>query len=106
MQIKWSDLSRSDLRAILTYVGLNFGRRKAGESLSDIRNRVELLKDFPKLGRVFVKDPERNITYRSITAKLNKIVYFIEGETITIVTVWQSRQDIKRLKNLLTKDNQ
>ena len=106
MQIKWSDLSRNDLRAILTYVGLNFGRRKAEESLSDIRNRVELLKDFPKLGRVFVKDPERSITYRSITAKLNKIVYFIEDETITIVTVWQNRQDIKRLKHLLTKDNQ
>ena len=56
MQIKWSDLSRSDLRAILTYVGLNFGRRKAEESLSDIRNRVELLKDFPKLSRVFVNE--------------------------------------------------
>lgn len=50
---------------------------------------------------MFVKDPELGITYRSLTAKLNKIVYFVEGETITVVTVWQNRQDIGRLKKLI-----
>ena len=106
MQIKWSDLSRSDLREIMAYVGSNFGRRKANEALTDIRERVELLKYHPKLGRVFVKDPELGITYRSLTTKLNKIVYFVESQTIIIVTVWQNRQDVSRLKKLLTKENQ
>lgn len=78
-----------------------FGRRKAEEVLEDIRGRAELLMDFPSLGRVFVKDPELGITYRSLTAKLNKIVYFVDNETITIVTVWQNRQDIGRLKKHL-----
>ena len=105
MQIKWSDLSRNDLRTILTYVGSNFGRRKAEELLFDIRERVELLKGYPKMGRIFIKDPELGITYRSISAKLNKIVYFVEEETITIVTVWQNRQDVGRLKKILTKEN-
>lgn len=100
MRIEWSEQSRSDLRGILSYVGMNFGRRRAEEALADIRGRAELLKDFPNLGRVFVKDPELGITYRSLTAKLNKIVYFVEGETITIVTIWQNRQDIARLKKL------
>ena len=101
MQIEWSEQSRSDLREILSYVGMNFGRRKAEEVLSDIRGRAELLKDFPCLGRVFVKDPELGITYRSLTVKLNKIVYFVDNETITIVTIWQNRQDIDRLKKLI-----
>ena len=101
MQIEWSEQSRSDLRELLSYVGINFGRRKAEEILSDIRERAELLKDFPNLGRVFVKDPELGITYRSLTAKLNKMVYFVDNETITIVTVWQNRQDIGRLKKLI-----
>ena len=101
MQIKWSEQSRSDLRRILSYVGINFGRRKAEDVLADIRERAELLKDFPNLGRVFVKDPELGITYRALTAKLNKIVYFVEHDTITIVTVWQNRQDISRLKKLI-----
>ena len=101
MQIEWSEQSRSDLRELLSYVGINFGRRKAEEVLSDIRERAELLKDFPSLGQVFVKDPELGITYRSLTAKLNKMVYFVDNETITIVTVWQNRQDIGRLKKLI-----
>ena len=101
MQIEWSEQSRSDLREIVAYVGMNFGRRKAEEILSDIRERAELLKGFPNLGRVFVKDPELGITYCSLTAKLNKMVYFVDNETITIVTVWQNHQDSGRLKRLI-----
>lgn len=101
MQIEWSEQSRSDLRGILSYVGMNFGRRKAEEVLSDIRGRAELLMDLPGLGRVFVKDSELGITYRSLTAKLNKIVYFIDDDKIIIVTVWQNRQDIGRLKKFM-----
>ncbi len=101
MRIKWSEQSRSDLRGILSYIGMNFGRRKAEEVLSDIRGRAELLTEFPGLGRVFVKDPELGIVYRSLTAKLNKIVYFVDNKTITIVTVWQNSQDLGRLKKLI-----
>lgn len=103
MRIDWSEQSRNDLRGTLSYVGMNFGRRRAEKALADIKERAELLKNFPNLGRVFVKDPELGITYRSLTAKLNKIVYFLEGETITIVTVWQNRQDISHLKKLIEK---
>lgn len=101
MQIKWSEQSRADLRGILLYVGANFGRRKAEEVLADIRVRAEMLKDFPMLGRAFVKDPELGITYRSLTAKLNRIVYFVAGETINIVTIWQNRRDLSNLKKSL-----
>lgn len=101
MQIKWSEQSRVDLREILAYVEVNFGRCKAEEVLADIRGRAELLKDFPSLGRIFVKDSELGITYRSLTAKLNKIVYFVDDETIIIVTIWQNRKDIGRLNKLI-----
>ena len=102
MRINWSDTSCNDLRAILAYVGVYFGRRRAEAALADIRVRAEQLTTFPKLGRVFMNDPELGITYRSLTAKLNKIVYFVEGEDVNIVTVWQNRQDISRLKKQLS----
>jgi len=102
MQINWSEQSRADLRELLSYVGANFGRRKSEEVLADIRSRADLLKDYPMLGRVFVKDIESGITYRSLTAKLNKIVYTIEYDTITIVAVWQNRRDLSRLKKQLS----
>lgn len=103
MQINWSEQSRNDLREITTYVGVNFGRRKAEEVLADIRSQAEMIKTFPEVGRVFVKDNELDITYRSFTDKMNKIVYFVEGDTINIVTVWQNRCDIKKLRAILSK---
>ncbi len=101
MNLNWSDTSRDDLNAILSYVGTNFGRQRAEEALYDIKERAELLTTFPKMGRIFVKDPELGIIYRSVTTKRNKIVYFIEDEEVNIVTVWQNRQDISRLKKQL-----
>lgn len=101
MQINWSEQSRNELREIVTYVGVNFGRRKADEVFTDIRSQADMLKTFPNVGRVFVKDKELGITYRSFTDKLNKIVYFVEGDTITIVTIWQNRRDIKKLRAIL-----
>ena len=103
MRLNWSDTSRDDLRTILSYIATNFGRPRAEEALFDIRERAELLTTFPKMGRVFVKDLELGITYRSLTAKLNKIVYCVTDEDVNIVTVWQNRQDISRLKKQLTQ---
>ena len=84
---------------------MKFGRRKAGKVLSDIRERVELLKVFPNIGRKFVDDPELGITYRVLTDKMNRIVYFVDEDRIVIVTVWQNRQDINRLNHIMNNGN-
>lgn len=103
MRINWSEQSRDDLREIVSYVGISFGRSKAAEVLAEIRHSAELLKDFPMMGKSFVEDTELGIAYRTLPSKLNQLVYYIDGETITIVTVWQNRRDISRLKKMLTK---
>ena len=105
MQINWSEQSRDDLKEIVSYVGGSFGRSKAAEVLEEIRHSAELLKDFPMLGKSFVEDTELGITYRTLPSKLNQLVYYIDDETITIVTVWQNRRDISHLKKLLIKPN-
>jgi plasmid stabilization system protein ParE len=103
MQINWSEQSRDDLYEIMSYVASSFGRSKAEEVLAEIRHSAELLKDFPMLGKSFVEDTELGVSYRSLPSKLNQIVYYIEEETITIVTVWQNRRDASRLKKTLAK---
>ncbi|MBR3567577.1 MAG: type II toxin-antitoxin system RelE/ParE family toxin [Salinivirgaceae bacterium] len=75
MEIEWSEQSRDDLRNILLYVAENFGRRTAEAVLADIRSRSNLLKDFPMLGRVFVKDPEQGIIYRHHQTEQNSIFH-------------------------------
>lgn len=103
MQIKWSEQSRDDLREIVTYVASNFGKLKAAEVLEEISHSADLLKDFPLLGKGFVEDKELGIAYRTLPSKLNQIVYYVENEMIVIVTVWQNRRDINRLKKTLSQ---
>ena len=73
--------------------------------LSDIRERAKLLKAFPNIGGKFVNDPELGITYRVLTDKMNRIVYFDDEDRIVIVTVWQNRQDINRLNHIMNNGN-
>ena len=103
MQIKWSEQSKVDLQEILLYVAGSFGRKKAEEVLAEIRHSAQLLQDYPMLGKFFVEDTELQIVYRTLPSKLNQLVYFVEGDVITIVTVWQNRRDISRLKKTLAK---
>ena len=105
MQINWSEQSRDDLREIVTYVASNFGKSKAIEVLEEIRHSAELLLSFPLLGKSFVEDKELGISYRTLPSKLNQLVYFIDGEMVVIVTVWQNRCDINRLKKTLSQSS-
>ena len=106
MQIKWSEQSFEDLLEIVIYVANSFGKSKAKEVLEEIRHSADLLKNFPLLGKSFVEDSELGIEYRTLPSKLNQLVYYIEDETITIVTVWQNRRDVNRLKKLLSKPSE
>ena len=101
MQINWSEHAIDDLREIVSYVGTSFGRRKAEDVFAEIRHTAELLKDFPMLGKSFVEDKELGIAYRTVPSKLNQMVYYIDGDAIIIVAVWQNRRDIRRLKSFL-----
>ncbi len=103
MQINWSEQSQDDLRNILTYVGNNFGRRKAEAVLSDIRDSANLLKDFPFIGKTFTEDETLKISYHTLLSKLYQIVYYIEEDSVNIVAVWQNRRDVNNLKEFLAQ---
>ncbi|MBO7616419.1 MAG: type II toxin-antitoxin system RelE/ParE family toxin [Bacteroidales bacterium] len=105
MQINWSEQSRDDLREIVSYVGNSFGQRKAKEVFAEIRSSAELLKNFPMLGKSFVKDEELQIEYCTLPSKLNQLIYCVEDETINIIAVWQNRRDINGLKKMLSNNN-
>ena len=103
MRIDWSEDSLKDLREILSYAGSSFGGRIAEEVLFEIRDTVKLLMDFPLMGKEFVKDRQIGVTYHTVPSKLYQIVYYIEGETINVVAVWNNRRDIRRLKRRLRR---
>lgn len=101
MRIEWSEDALGDLWEIITYVSSSFGGRKAMEVFGAIRDAVNLLSDYPFMGKVFVKDTMMSCTYYIVPSKLHQIVYFVDSETINIVAVWNNRRDSRRLKRRL-----
>lgn len=101
MRIEWGEHSRKDIREIISYVGSFFGGRKALAVLFEIRDTASLLLAFPLMGKEFVKDSKTGVTYHTVPSKYHQIVYFVEGETINIVAVWNNRRNIRRLKRRL-----
>ena len=103
MRIEWSEASRKDIRETISYVGSSFGGRKALDVLFEIRDTAILLLAFPLMGKEFVKDAKTGVAYHTVPSKYHQIVYFVEGETINIVAVWNNRRDIRRLKRRLKR---
>ena len=103
MKINWSEQSINDLREIISYVGQSFGKRKASEVLENIRSNAERLATFPLIGKSFAIDQEAEIEYRTFPTKLNQLIYYIDSESVNIVTVWNNRKDVKRLMKQLSK---
>ena len=85
VKIIWSDRALKDIEKIINYIAedseffaINFA--------SKIINTVEILKDFPKTGRIVpeYRDPKiREILYRNY-----RIVYKNENNIVEIITIF------------------
>jgi len=83
----------------------NVNERAAAETYNAILDKVELLKSFPQIARIEPLLAGFQKQFRALLVKkLYKVIYYIEGETIYIATVWDCRQNpqtlITELKNL------
>lgn len=84
VEIRWSTDALDDLESIASYIEQD-SPEKANDLVSAIFEKVEMLKDFPQLGRIF---SERNIErIREIIYKNYRIVYEIKSNIIEILIV-------------------
>lgn len=75
-------------------------RESKDKVFSDISHIAKLLKDNSYLGRIEPLLDEASVAYRSITVnKLNKIIYYVNDDTIEIVDFWDTRMDPLQLSN-------
>ncbi len=101
MQIKWSQQSLDDLSDILQYAVESFGQTVAFRVNREINNNVDILTNFPLSGKVYFHDEKTGITYRTLTSKYHKVLYYIEGNVVKIVLLWNNRRDNSKLTELL-----
>ncbi|MEX0844414.1 MAG: type II toxin-antitoxin system RelE/ParE family toxin [Balneolaceae bacterium] len=98
-EINWSGESKKDLRAIADYFDKS-SRPYSRYLIQSIYNSVGELEAFPKIGR---KVPELEIDiFRERIVEGYRVIYLVQGNSIEILTIVHSRQDL--LNHLKRKD--
>lgn len=92
MVIIWSKPAREDLRLIHQYIAHD-SKRYATRVVQDITEKVEVLRDLPKLGRMVPEIGEENV--REIGLYSYRILYELISDTIYIHGVIHRRRHFK-----------
>lgn len=92
MVIVWSKPAREDLRLIHQYIARD-SRHYATRVAQDITEKVEVLRELPKLGRIVPEIGEENV--REIGLYSYRILYELIGDTIFIHGVIHRRRHFK-----------
>ncbi len=84
VEIRWSIDALDDLESIISYIEQD-SPQKASDLVKGIFEKIEMLRDFPYLGRIF---PDRNDEkIREIIYKKYRIIYEIKENTVEILIV-------------------
>lgn len=104
MVIIWMPEALEVLENIRKYLHENDAPRAAAKLIGQLRKYAGNLADNPNLGIIEPLLAEDSNGYRSlIVRKRYKLIYYVEGETIYIDTIYDCRQQPSRLQRILKK---
>ncbi len=93
MQIRWSEPAHADILALRDYIVRDspFYARRFTERLVE---SVEILRDFPRIGRLVPEADREDV--RELIFHEYRIIYLVEAEQVTILTVVHGSRDLGR----------
>jgi len=100
MKIEWSALAERQLKDIFDYYSLEVSSVVAKKIVMRIIDKVSILKNNPSVGakeELLTEYPE---DYRYLVESNYKIIYWEKESIITISSVFDCRQNPKRMKNI------
>ena len=83
-RVVWSSVARDDLKALVAFIKAGSPGYARTFGLH-IQQRVEQLQRFPESGRNVPED--KRGTYRELIVGNYRVVYRMDGDTVTIVTL-------------------
>lgn len=96
MKIRYTAGARSDLLQIRRYVIGRFDAATWFRSLAELRDRVALLTDQPRLGTVPPELEELGIDrYLELAVGRNRIIYELRDDTVFVLLVVDHRRDFR-----------
>lgn len=86
--------AKQQIRQTAKYILKQFGKRHKDKLLREVRHVRNLIADNPSMGSIEPLLAERVTIYRSLVVnKLNKMIYYIDKDTIFIVDLWDTRRE-------------
>lgn len=96
MRIKVEDEAKKKILQTARYIQQQFGTTARVAFRNEIRLVVDILRVNPNLGPIEPLLADAPVSYRSIVVRrLNKIIYWINGDVIEIVDFWDCRREPK-----------
>ena len=100
MRIFWTNESRNRLKDIYDYFSLNVSEKTAKKLINDIIGYSEILASSPGIGQKENLLNSRTNNYQYLLLGNYKIIYWIKMNVVYIATVFDTRQNPKKLRNL------
>ena len=97
-EVVWSLRAQKERKEILEYWRLRNKSNTYSKKLNQLfKESVKLITDFPQIGK-----PTDDINTRIKIVRDYLIIYEETETQIQILTIWDSRQDPEKLKNIIT----
>lgn len=94
MRIIWSDDAIKSVDNTADYIEDNFGVDRSIEFYDEVLEQADSLVQFPQKGPVDEGLKGGKYEYRSLgIGKLSRLIYRIDGETIRILYLWNTRRN-------------
>ena len=94
MRIIWSDDAIKSVDNTADYIEDNFGVDRSIEFYDEVLEQADSLVQFPQKGPVDEDLKGGKYEYRSLgIGKLTRLIYRIDGETIRILYLWNTRRN-------------
>ncbi len=94
MRIIWSDDAIKSVDNTVDYIEDNFGVDRSIEFYDEVLEQADSLVQFPQKGPIDEDLKGGKYEYRSLgIGKLSRLIYRIDGETIRILYLWNTRRN-------------
>lgn len=94
MKAIWEPKAKVAKRQIAAYIRTEFGTKRAKKFRQEVDDMVTMLMRAPNIGQIDPLFEGRAKTYRSIIVNgLNKMVYYVEDDTVHIAAFWDTRRE-------------
>ena len=96
MKVIWHPGAERAKLQVADYIHEQFGFKRKKIFMQEVRQMTQKLRHSPYIGQIDPLFEGRAKTYRSVIVNgLNKIVYYIEDDTVHIAAFWDTRMEPK-----------